>query len=112
MLEGIVYSITEDFDRINDLLFDAIYTMYCFCFSDVSELSNTFPAVDMVFSNGQKLSLSPENYLFRVSNGLVCMNVMNLHILYENKLSLLKSFLIGLTHSKCDFTILVVGYLV
>lgn len=37
------------------------------CFSDVSGLSNTFPAVDMVFGNGQKLSLSPENYLFRVS---------------------------------------------
>lgn len=33
--------------------------------SDVSELSKTFPVVDMVFGNGQKLSLSPENYLFR-----------------------------------------------
>jgi hypothetical protein len=40
------------------------------------------------------------------------MNVMSVHILSENKLSLLKSFLIGLSHSKWDFTILVVGYLV
>jgi hypothetical protein len=40
------------------------------------------------------------------------MNVMSMHILYENKLSLLKSFLIGLPHSKCDFTILAIGYLV
>ncbi|CAN0905548.1 Aspartic proteinase 36 [Linum grandiflorum] len=41
------------------------------CFSgagrDVSELSKKFPKVDMVFSNGQALTLSPENYLFRVS---------------------------------------------
>jgi hypothetical protein len=35
--------------------------------------------VDMVFSNGQKLSLSPENYLFRVSNGLVCICVIYIH---------------------------------
>ncbi|KAK4789755.1 hypothetical protein SAY86_017059 [Trapa natans] len=41
------------------------------CFSSVgrntSQLSSSFPAVDMVFGNGQKLTLSPENYLFRVS---------------------------------------------
>lgn len=34
--------------------------------SDISQLSKTFPAVDMVFGNGEKLSLSPENYMFRV----------------------------------------------
>ncbi|CAN6721681.1 unnamed protein product [Malus baccata var. baccata] len=38
------------------------------CFSgagrDVTQLSKVFPQVDMVFGNGQKLSLSPENYLF------------------------------------------------
>lgn len=34
--------------------------------SDASQLSKIFPEVDMVFGNGQKLSLSPENYLFRV----------------------------------------------
>ncbi|ONK72266.1 uncharacterized protein A4U43_C04F17560 [Asparagus officinalis] len=41
------------------------------CFSgvarDVTELSNIFPEVAMVFGNEQKLSLSPENYLFRHS---------------------------------------------
>ncbi|CAH1437611.1 unnamed protein product [Lactuca virosa] len=34
--------------------------------SDVSQLSKIFPSVDMFFGKGQKLSLSPENYLFRV----------------------------------------------
>uniref|UniRef100_A0A2N9FF27 Peptidase A1 domain-containing protein n=1 Tax=Fagus sylvatica TaxID=28930 RepID=A0A2N9FF27_FAGSY len=45
--------------------------------SDVSELSDTFPVVDMVFSNGQKLSLSPENYLFRHSrvHGAYCLGI-------------------------------------
>lgn len=38
-----------------------------FYFSDVSQLAKSFPVVDMVFENGHKLSLSPENYLFRVS---------------------------------------------
>ena len=37
-----------------------------FVFSDISELSKFFPTVDMVFENGQKYSLFPENYLFRV----------------------------------------------
>jgi hypothetical protein len=36
---------------------------------------------------------------------------MSMHIPHENKLSLLKFFLIGAPHSKCDFTILYVGYL-
>ncbi|KAH7523701.1 hypothetical protein FEM48_Zijuj06G0039700 [Ziziphus jujuba var. spinosa] len=40
------------------------------CFSgagrDVTQLSKIFPEVDMVFNNGQKWSLSPENYLFRI----------------------------------------------
>ncbi|KAE8665951.1 RING/U-box superfamily protein with ARM repeat domain isoform 1 [Hibiscus syriacus] len=35
--------------------------------SDVSELSKTFPTVDMVFGHQQKLSLSPENYLFKTN---------------------------------------------
>ena len=50
-------------------------------FSDVSELSKTFPVVNMVFGNGQKLSLSPENYLFRVSIflfPLLCLLLLNL----------------------------------
>ncbi|CAM8901010.1 unnamed protein product [Rhodiola kirilowii] len=51
------------------------------CFSGASsnalELSKTFPAVDMVFGNGQKLSLSPENYLFRHSKvrGAYCLGI-------------------------------------
>ncbi|PKI45915.1 hypothetical protein CRG98_033714 [Punica granatum] len=32
-----------------------------------SHLSQAFPEVDMVFKNGRKLSLSPENYLFRAN---------------------------------------------
>ncbi|XP_059312083.1 aspartic proteinase 36-like isoform X2 [Lycium ferocissimum] len=33
--------------------------------SDISQLSKNFPSVDMVFSDGNKLTLSPENYLFQ-----------------------------------------------
>ncbi|KAE8099940.1 hypothetical protein FH972_017883 [Carpinus fangiana] len=52
-----------------------------FCFSgagrDVSQLSKAFPQVDMVFSNGKKLSLSPENYLFRHTkvSGAYCLGI-------------------------------------
>ncbi|KAA3473822.1 aspartic proteinase-like protein 2 [Gossypium australe] len=35
--------------------------------SDVSQLSKTFPTIELVFENQQKLLLTPENYLFRVS---------------------------------------------
>ncbi|GLU04166.1 hypothetical protein SLE2022_213270 [Rubroshorea leprosula] len=51
------------------------------CFSgagrDVTQLSNIFPAVDMVFSNRQRLSLSPENYLFRHPkvSGAYCLGI-------------------------------------
>lgn len=51
------------------------------CFSGagnaVSQLSKSFPAVDMVFGNGDKLSLSPENYLFRHSKvrGAYCLGI-------------------------------------
>ncbi|OAY51000.1 aspartic proteinase 36 [Manihot esculenta] len=51
------------------------------CFSgagrDVSQLSKIFPEVNMVFSNGQKLSLSPENYLFRHTkvSGAYCLGI-------------------------------------
>ncbi|XP_031270639.1 protein ASPARTIC PROTEASE IN GUARD CELL 1-like [Pistacia vera] len=51
------------------------------CFSgagrDVSQLSKAFPEVDMVFSNGQKFSLSPENYLFRHTkvSGAYCLGI-------------------------------------
>ncbi|KAB1214860.1 Aspartic proteinase-like protein 2 [Morella rubra] len=55
---------------------DPNYNDICFsgAGSDVLELSKTFPVVDMEFSNGQKLSLSPENYLFRV-HGAYCLGV-------------------------------------
>ncbi|KAL2514785.1 Eukaryotic aspartyl protease family protein [Forsythia ovata] len=45
--------------------------------SDSSQLSKTFPSVDMVFGNGQKLSMSPENYLFRHSKvrGAYCLGI-------------------------------------
>ncbi|KAL2333474.1 hypothetical protein Fmac_014687 [Flemingia macrophylla] len=51
------------------------------CFSgagiDVSEFSKSFPVVDMVFGNGQKYSMSPENYMFRHSKvrGAYCLGV-------------------------------------
>ncbi|KAH0671494.1 hypothetical protein KY289_025987 [Solanum tuberosum] len=51
---------------------DPNYKYICFsdAGSDVSQLSKSFPFVDMVFSNGKKLSLTPENYLFRHSKVL------------------------------------------
>ncbi|XP_057964422.1 aspartic proteinase 36-like [Malania oleifera] len=58
---------------------DPTYNDICFsgAGSDVLQLSKTFPAVDMVFRNGQKLSLSPENYLFRHSKvpGAYCLGI-------------------------------------
>ncbi|KAK1555741.1 hypothetical protein Q3G72_030710 [Acer saccharum] len=51
------------------------------CFSgagrDVIELSKKFPEVDMLFSNGQKILLSPENYLFRhiKVSGAYCLGI-------------------------------------
>ncbi|CAJ2646113.1 unnamed protein product [Trifolium pratense] len=53
------------------------------CFSgagiNVSQLSKSFPVVDMVFESGHKLSLSPENYLFRHSKvrGAYCLGVFS-----------------------------------
>ncbi|KAI4330257.1 hypothetical protein MLD38_028557 [Melastoma candidum] len=58
---------------------DPIYKDICFsgAVSDVSKLGESFPTVDMVFENGQKLSLSPENYLFRHSKvrGAYCLGI-------------------------------------
>ncbi|CAK8562494.1 unnamed protein product [Lathyrus sativus] len=51
------------------------------CFSgagiDASQLSKNFPVVDMVFGNGHKYSLSPENYMFRHSKvkGAYCLGI-------------------------------------
>ncbi|XP_050365303.1 aspartic proteinase 36-like [Argentina anserina] len=58
---------------------DPNYNDICFSTdgSDVSELSTTFPQVDMIFGNGQKFGLSPENYLFRHSKvrGAYCLGI-------------------------------------
>lgn len=58
---------------------DPNYNDICFsgAGSDISQLTKTFPVVDMVFGNGQKLSLSPENYLFRHSKvrGAYCLGI-------------------------------------
>ncbi|XP_049401186.1 aspartic proteinase 36-like isoform X1 [Solanum stenotomum] len=58
---------------------DPNYKDICFsgAGSDISRLSKSFPPVDMVFSNGKKLSLSPENYLFRHSKvrGAYCLGI-------------------------------------
>ncbi|KAF7136394.1 hypothetical protein RHSIM_Rhsim08G0096600 [Rhododendron simsii] len=58
---------------------DPNYNDICFsgAGSDVSELSKSFPTVDMVFGKGHKLSLSPENYLFRHSkvHGAYCLGI-------------------------------------
>ncbi|KAI5658940.1 hypothetical protein M9H77_27733 [Catharanthus roseus] len=58
---------------------DPNYNDICFsgAGSDVSQLSKVFPLVEMVFGNGQKLSLSPENYLFRHSKvrGAYCLGI-------------------------------------
>ncbi|KAJ6805230.1 aspartic proteinase CDR1-like [Iris pallida] len=58
---------------------DPNYKDICFsgAGSDALQLSKAFPKVDMVFGNGQKLTLSPENYLFRHSKvqGAYCLGV-------------------------------------
>ncbi|GAV58771.1 Asp domain-containing protein [Cephalotus follicularis] len=58
---------------------DPNYKDICFLspMSDVSHLSKSFPVVEMVFGNGQKLLLSPENYLFRHSkvHGAFCLGI-------------------------------------
>ncbi|KAL4360483.1 hypothetical protein GQ457_04G035060 [Hibiscus cannabinus] len=58
---------------------DPNYNDICFstASSDVSELSKTFPTVEMVFGHQQKLSLSPENYLFQHSkiHGAYCLGI-------------------------------------
>ncbi|XP_071730961.1 aspartic proteinase 36-like isoform X2 [Rutidosis leptorrhynchoides] len=58
---------------------DPSYNDICFsgAGSDVSQLMKTFPSVEMVFGKGQKLALSPENYLFRHSrvSGAYCLGI-------------------------------------
>ncbi|KAK4770976.1 hypothetical protein SAY87_031508 [Trapa incisa] len=58
---------------------DPNYHDICFAGAgwNVSHLQQVFPEVDMVFSNGGKLSLSPENYLFRHTKvlGAYCLGI-------------------------------------
>ncbi|KAJ8769309.1 hypothetical protein K2173_002513 [Erythroxylum novogranatense] len=58
---------------------DPNYSDICFsgATSDLSKLSSVFPTVEIVFGNGQKLLLSPENYLFRHSklHGAYCLGI-------------------------------------
>ncbi|KAL9245822.1 hypothetical protein vseg_019427 [Gypsophila vaccaria] len=58
---------------------DPNYKDICFsgAVSEVSKLSESFPSVDMVFGNGQKYTLSPENYLFKHAKvpGAYCLGV-------------------------------------
>ncbi|KAL3538034.1 hypothetical protein ACH5RR_001400 [Cinchona calisaya] len=58
---------------------DPSYNDICFsgAGSDTSQLSKSFPTVEMVFGKGRKLSLSPENYLFRHSKvrGAYCLGI-------------------------------------
>ncbi|KAL9261001.1 Aspartic proteinase 36-like protein [Drosera capensis] len=60
---------------------DPNYNDICFsgAGSDVSELSKAFPAIDLVIGNSQKLSLSPENYLFRHMkvHGAYCLGIFH-----------------------------------
>ncbi|XP_068656503.1 aspartic proteinase 36-like [Aristolochia californica] len=58
---------------------DPNYNDICFsgAGSDPSQLSKSFPKVEMVFGNGHKLLLTPENYLFRHSkvHGGYCLGI-------------------------------------
>ncbi|KAJ8762585.1 hypothetical protein K2173_008024 [Erythroxylum novogranatense] len=60
---------------------DPSYNDVCFIGAgrEVSELSRIFPSVDLVFGNGQKFTLSPENYLFRHTkvNGAYCLGIFS-----------------------------------
>ncbi|KAI3722645.1 hypothetical protein L2E82_33687 [Cichorium intybus] len=60
---------------------DPSYDDICFsgAGSDVSKLLKTFPLVEMMFGKGQKLSLTPENYLFRHSKvpGAYCLGIFS-----------------------------------
>lgn len=44
--------------------------------TEISGLSSSFPQLHLVFGNEEKISLNPENYLYRVINCLLskCIN--------------------------------------
>ena len=69
-------------------------------FSDVSQISKSFPVVEMVFGNGHKLSLSPENYLFRVSYVIKSLLSLVVFLGWSIFLSLFFMWLSFMKHSK------------
>lgn len=78
--EAFKHAILKELDGVHMIKGpDPSYNDICFsgAGSDVSQLSKTFPSVEMVFGKGQKLSLSPENYLFRHSRvtGAYCLGI-------------------------------------
>ncbi|PPS19684.1 hypothetical protein GOBAR_AA00903 [Gossypium barbadense] len=60
--------------------------------SDVSQLSKTFPTIELVFENQQKLLLTPENYLFRES---LC-GILLLHMTARTQRSVFFRVVIGI----------------
>ncbi|VAH28674.1 unnamed protein product [Triticum turgidum subsp. durum] len=76
---------------------DPNYKDICFAGAgrNVSQLSEVFPKVDMVFGNGQKLSLSPENYLFRLTqcslSGIVVRNTLVTYDRHNEKIGFWKT---------------------
>ncbi|KAH6802462.1 Eukaryotic aspartyl protease family protein [Perilla frutescens var. frutescens] len=72
-----VFKETQSLKRIQGP--DPNYNDICFSTagSDAAQLSKAFPSVEMVFANGQKLLLTPENYLFRHSkvHGAYCLGI-------------------------------------
>ncbi|PWA90726.1 eukaryotic aspartyl protease family protein [Artemisia annua] len=74
------HAIMKELDGVHQIKGpDPSYNDICFsgAGSDVSQLMKTFPSVEMVFGKGQKLLLSPENYLFRHSrvSGAYCLGI-------------------------------------
>ncbi|KAG4121401.1 hypothetical protein ERO13_D11G204900v2 [Gossypium hirsutum] len=69
------------FEAFKDTVSGAVPSYNDTCFSgissDVSQLSKTFPTIELVFENQQKLLLTPENYLFRHSKvqGAYCLGI-------------------------------------
>ncbi|KAF9619595.1 hypothetical protein IFM89_007916 [Coptis chinensis] len=73
-------AITENLNHLKPIRGpDPTYNDICFsgAGSVVPELSKTFPKVEMVFESGKKLSLAPENYLFKHSKhpGAYCLGI-------------------------------------
>jgi len=56
------------------------------CNSDVNELGKHFPTVDFVFAENKKVSLAPENYLFKVGYSTrIDKKILTIRFLSEQK---------------------------